>query len=47
MSLVPCMIEETLVFRDRLQQYAQSGEIFRLEPACLRYMADMMGRAVL
>ena len=47
LSLVPGMIEETLVFRDRLQRYAESGELMQLEPVCRRYMADMMGRAVL
>ena len=47
LSLVPSMVEKTVVFRDRLRKYAQTGELFQLEPALLEYTDDLMGRVVL
>ena len=47
LSLMPLMVEETLVFREKLRQEVDKGELFKLNPMCHRYVMDIMGRVVL
>ena len=47
LSLVPNMVEEILVYRETLQQHAQRGTMFCLDPITLRLMMDLIGRTVL
>ncbi|KAL7628326.1 hypothetical protein AAE478_002526 [Parahypoxylon ruwenzoriense] len=47
LSLVPDMIEETLVFRERLRKAAASGEVVKLENYTTDVTVDIIGRAVL
>ncbi|KAI5862561.1 cytochrome P450 [Durotheca rogersii] len=47
LSLVPDMIEETLVFRERLRKAAESGEIVKLEEYTTDVTVDVIGRTVL
>lgn len=46
MSLVPGMIEESLVFKEKLTKYAVSGETFPMNEATLRLAIDFIGRSV-
>ncbi|KAI1137908.1 cytochrome P450 [Hypoxylon sp. FL0543] len=47
LSLVPDMIEEALVFRERLGKAAASGEVVRLEKYTTDITVDIIGRAAL
>ncbi|KAI1482445.1 hypothetical protein K445DRAFT_53084 [Daldinia sp. EC12] len=47
LSLVPDMIEEVLVFRNRLEKAATSGEVIRLADYTTNLTVDIVGRAVL
>ncbi|KAI0841068.1 cytochrome P450 [Hypoxylon sp. FL0890] len=47
LSLVPDMIEEVLVFRERLEKAAASGEVVKLEDYTTDITVDIIGRAVL
>ncbi|OTA91288.1 hypothetical protein M434DRAFT_76457 [Hypoxylon sp. CO27-5] len=47
LSLVPDMIEEVLVFRERLRKTAASGEVVKFEDYTTDITVDIIGRAVL
>ncbi|KAI1764003.1 cytochrome P450 [Hypoxylon sp. FL1150] len=47
LSLVPDMIEEALVFRERLRMVASSEEVVKLEDYTTNVTVDIIGRAVL
>lgn len=47
LSLVPSMVEETLVFRETLVRHAKEGEMFLLEEHALNVALDVIGRAAL
>lgn len=47
LSLVPDMIEEVLVFRERFRKAASSGEVVKLEDYTTSITVDVIGRAVL
>ncbi|KAI1094232.1 cytochrome P450 [Rostrohypoxylon terebratum] len=47
LSLVPNMIEEVLVFRERLRKAATSGQVVRLEDYTTDIAVDIIGYAVL
>ncbi|KAF4220072.1 hypothetical protein CNMCM8980_003361 [Aspergillus fumigatiaffinis] len=43
MTLLPCMVEKTLLFVDILDQYAASGEHFMLDELCTNLTFDIIG----
>ena len=47
MSLVPNMVEETMVYADTLKDLAAKGEMCQLDPITLRFTIDMIGRTIL
>jgi cytochrome P450 len=47
MTLVPSIVNDTLIFRQILDGYAASGEIFSMERAAARLTVDIMGHIVL
>ncbi|KAI0171957.1 cytochrome P450 [Hypoxylon sp. FL1284] len=47
LSLVPDMMEEVLVFRERLREAASSGDVVKLEDLTTGVTVDIIGRAVL
>lgn len=47
LSLVPDMIEEVLIFRERLRKVAATGEVIKLEDYTTNITVDIVGRAVL
>ncbi|KAI1776767.1 cytochrome P450 [Hypoxylon cercidicola] len=47
LSLVPDMIEEVLIFRERFRKAASSGEVVKLEDYTTNVIIDVIGRAVL
>ncbi|XXG98644.1 hypothetical protein Hte_004971 [Hypoxylon texense] len=47
LSLVPDMIDEVLVFRERFRKAASSGEVVKLEDYTTDITVDVIGRAVL
>ena len=47
LSLVPMMVEESAVLREKLVQKARAGKLFKLDPLIHRFVMDMMGRTVL
>lgn len=46
LSLVPGMVEETLVFREILTRHAVSGEVFSMSEKTTRLAIDVIGRSV-
>ncbi|KAH8799811.1 cytochrome P450 [Xylogone sp. PMI_703] len=46
LTLVPGMIEETLVFREILTKNAVSGEVFSMNDKAMRLAIDVIGRSV-
>ncbi|KAM7203984.1 Cytochrome P450 [Rhypophila sp. PSN 637] len=47
MSLVPAIIQETLVYADTLNNIATKGEICLLDPITLRFTIDIIGKTIL
>ncbi|KAH8778644.1 cytochrome P450 [Diaporthe sp. PMI_573] len=47
MSLVPAFLEEIQVFRDWLNEIADSGQVVQLEAKAMRATGDIIGRATL
>ncbi len=47
LSLVPGMVEECLVYRAKLRQYALDKSMFYLDPLTLRLTMDLIGQTVL
>jgi cytochrome P450 len=47
LQLVPALLEEGLVFRERCRQAAMRGEIVKLENLTTDLTVDMIGRAIL
>ncbi|KAI9885080.1 MAG: Nucleolar protein 58 [Watsoniomyces obsoletus] len=47
LSLVPNMVQETLVYRETLRRHARERNLFHLDPTTLRYTMDLIGRTVL
>ncbi|KAL8702593.1 MAG: hypothetical protein Q9201_004225 [Fulgogasparrea decipioides] len=47
MSLVGCVVSDTVLFTKILSEYAASGTIFQLEDAATRLMVDIIGNVVL
>jgi cytochrome P450 len=46
LTLVPAMVEETLVFKENLTRFAVSGEVFPMNDAAVRLAIDFIGRTV-
>lgn len=46
-SLVPGMVQETLIYADALRGLAKKGEMVFLEPLTLRFTIDMIGKTIL
>jgi cytochrome P450 len=46
-SLVPGMVEETLVYMENLRSLAAKKQLFSLDKLTLRFMMDMIGRTIL
>ncbi|KAK5003056.1 hypothetical protein LTR28_010641, partial [Elasticomyces elasticus] len=47
MSLVPGIVEDSLVFCDVLTEHAQKEDVFRLEEAATRLTIDIIGKVIL
>ena len=47
LSLVPSMVDETLVYCDNLKDMAEKGEIFKLDLLTLRFTIDVIGKTIL
>lgn len=47
LSLVPVIVEETLVYCETLRMYALKGEMFSLDLVTLRFTIDVIGRTML
>ncbi len=47
LSLVPNMVQESLVYRETLRRHAREGDMFYLDPTTLRFTMDLIGRTVL
>jgi cytochrome P450 len=47
LSLVPGMVEETLIFRETLRDLAQKGDMFLLDFKTLRFTMDLIGKTIL
>jgi cytochrome P450 len=47
LSLVPGMVDECLVYRQKLRQHARDKAMFFLDPLTLRLTMDFIGRTVL
>jgi hypothetical protein len=43
MTLLPCMVEKTLLFVNILDQYAASGQHFMLNELCTNLTFDIIG----
>ncbi|KAH7420149.1 cytochrome P450 [Cadophora sp. MPI-SDFR-AT-0126] len=46
LKLVPGMIEESLVFKEKLTRFAVSGEVFSMNDATMKLAIDFIGRTV-
>ncbi|CZT41156.1 uncharacterized protein RSE6_00867 [Rhynchosporium secalis] len=46
LKLVPGMIEESLVFKEKLTKFAVSGEVFSMNDATMKLAIDFIGRTV-
>jgi cytochrome P450 len=46
-AMVPGMVAECLVYRDKLRKHARNGDMFYLNPQTLRLTFDVIGRTVL
>lgn len=47
MTLVPGIVDDSLVFCDILARHVEKGDVFRLEEAATRLTVDIIGRVVL
>ena len=47
LSLVPEMVDETLVYSETLQRHAQRKEMFHLDLTTLRFTFDVIGKTIL
>jgi cytochrome P450 len=47
MSLVPSMVEETIVYAETLKGLAEKGEMCFLDPLTLRFAIDVIGKMIL
>lgn len=47
LSLVPGIVTEAHIYRQKLLEQAQKQEMFFLDPTTIRFMMDVMGRTVL
>lgn len=47
LSLVPDMVDETMVYSQTLQEKAKQGKFFHLDPMTLRFMIDVIGKTTL
>ena len=47
LSLVPDMVDETLVCCESLNEMAENGEIFKLDLLTLRFTIDVIGKTIL
>lgn len=47
LSLIPAFIEEAMVFRDHLKDFAKHGQVVTLEQATTNLTVDIISRAVL
>lgn len=47
LSLMPCVIDKTMIFRQKLEQYAKSGEVFQCENHIASLTIDIIGKVVL
>lgn len=46
LTLVPGMVEEALVFKKKLEGFAESGEVFSMNEATMKLTIDVIGRSV-
>lgn len=46
-SLVPHVLRETVVYKERLRDLARKEEMFYLDTVTLRFMVDVMGQTIL
>ena len=47
LSLVPDMIDETLVYSETLQKYSEEDKMFSLDLTTLRFTIDVIGKTIL
>ena len=47
LSLVPGMVNETLIYCETLKRLAAKGELFYLDPVTLRFTIDVIGKTIL
>ena len=47
LSLVPGMVDETLIYCQTLEKLAAKGNIVHLDPVTLRFTIDVIGKTVL
>ena len=47
LSLVPGMVDETLVYRETLRNHAEQGKVFPLDLTTLRFTIDVIGRTIM
>jgi len=47
MSLVPGIVDESLIFREKMCEHADKGEVFRLEEDATRLTVDIIGKVAL
>lgn len=47
LSLVPSMVDETVVYCETLQSLTLDGSMFYLDPTTLRFTIDVIGKAIL
>lgn len=47
LSLVPAMVDETMVYSETLQKLAEKDEMFYLDLTTLRFTIDVIGKTIL
>lgn len=47
LSLVPGVVDETVVYCETLQRLALDGSLFHLDTTTLRFTIDVIGKAIL
>ena len=47
LSLIPEMVNETLVYCETLKGLAAKGDLFYLDPVTLRFTIDVIGKTIL
>lgn len=47
MSMLPDFMDEISIFKGKLEEFAETGEVVKLEKLAIKMAIDVMGRAVL